>query len=78
MRLFVFLRFKRAATQKLAIVHAGNHIDALADLASIGASHEVRGVFGRVRVRHTRHHGRDIGIVGKMGKGVDVFFVRLA
>lgn len=77
-RLFVFLGFERAAAQKLAIVHAGNRIDALANLASFGASHKIRGVFGRVGVRHTRYHGRDIGIVGKMGKGVDVFFVRLA
>ncbi|MNE64838.1 hypothetical protein D3C80_1602730 [compost metagenome] len=69
------MRLDTATTEKCAIVRFGNRVDALANRAGFGASHEIGGIGRRIRVRHARDHGGDICIVGKMGKGVDVFFV---
>ncbi|MNL82137.1 hypothetical protein D3C87_2094490 [compost metagenome] len=66
---------KRAATEEGTVVTLGDGIDAFANLANIGTSHEIGGVLGGVGMRHARHHGRNGGIVGEMGKGVDVVFV---
>jgi alkylhydroperoxidase family enzyme len=72
------VRLERAAAEEGAVVTSRNGVDAFADLAGFRASHEIGCVFCRIGMRHTRHHGRDIRIVGEMGKCVDVFFVGCA
>ncbi|MNT31643.1 hypothetical protein D3C72_1674890 [compost metagenome] len=66
---------QRAAAEEFAVFGLGNRIDAFANLASIRASHEIGRIACRVRVRHARYHGGNGGVVGEMGKGVDVFLV---
>ncbi len=71
----VGMRFDAAAADKGAVFGFGDRIDALADLAISRTPNKVGGIIGGIGVRHTRYHGGDFGVVGEMGKGVDVFFV---
>ena len=75
-RASVLVRLDPAAAEEGAVIGFRNGIDALANRAGACASHEISGVRNRVRVRHAGDHVGDVGVVGKMGKGVDVVFVR--
>ena len=74
----VLMRLDAATTEECARIRFGDRVDALANRADVRASHEVRGIRHRVGMRHARNHGGDVGIVGKMGKGVDIVFVGCA
>ena len=70
----VLMRLYPAATEEGAVVGFRNGIDALANRAGACASHEIGGIRHRIGVGHASDHVGDVGVVGEMGKGVDVVY----
>jgi hypothetical protein len=69
------MRLNSAAPDEGAVFSFGDGIDALTNLAILRPTHEVGCIIGGIWVRHTRYHCGDFGVVGEMGKGVNVFLV---
>jgi len=69
------MRLYPAAPHEGTVFGFGDGIDALANLAISRTPNKVGGIIGGIWVRHTRYHGGDFGVVGEMGKGVNVFLV---
>jgi hypothetical protein len=66
------LRLQTAATDEITRFIASDGIDAFAHRARVNAGYESFGVLIRIGVRHARHFGRDIDVVGEMGNCVDI------